>query len=598
MKIENKDNVKNNLYYSDVPCLDFDNLELMFLYIENYKQFRDFSLNLNAKYLFEYNAKSNTLKIKNNSNYIQLYPQNVNLKILCGKNGVGKTNIINILQNIDNCKNAFIVYKTSTDSFITNKKDLKIFYNKKHILCSNEGPARCGKYFHLTNDGELIDIRYDNNFQADFCRGYLNHYKELNKVLNKQYKRYFNYFNIGCNDIKNNADYLEESFEFKYNIPLNPIGGLGDYFRKNPIKFIMLNESFDSSFDYLHEKYKKSILPTDNKDIQKLFDKILKNIYGIKNFKQIENLNDAFIDLIYDTSDYKNEIKKNKQSSKKENVNQIFEYITKEDLKYQKQKEYLSGYYKNYIEKLNNFSQKLNDIYNEPIKGNLSIHFYSYFYFNLFRKTDNGNIYFLKLSVGEQQQYITILNLYYKLEIANSLAQTLIFEDDIDANLHPEWCRQYINMYISAIKAFSKNKEKIRNIILATHSPFVLSDTTNDYIEYLEKDKKNKEYTKLKGKNKMSNTFAGNIMQMFEDNMFLDASIGAYSMNILKEVVNYLDKKEIVKPVLLKKTMSEENKYEICKNIIYSIGDNILCKILQNKYFGKNQDEKIRYCEN
>ena len=56
MKIENKDNVKNNLYYSDVPCLDFDNLELMFLYIENYKQFRDFSLNLNAKYLEKYES--------------------------------------------------------------------------------------------------------------------------------------------------------------------------------------------------------------------------------------------------------------------------------------------------------------------------------------------------------------------------------------------------------------------------------------------------------------------------------------------------------------------------------------------------------------
>ena len=112
------------------------------------------------------------------------------------------------------------------------------------------------------------------------------------------------------------------------------------------------------------------------------------------------------------------------------------------------------------------------------------------------------------------------------------MAQTLIFEDDIDANLHPEWCRQYINMYISALKVFSKNKKKIRNIILSTHSPLVLSDTMNDYIEYLEKDK---ELAKLRPKTKITNTFAGNIMQMFEDNMFLEASIGgAYSMKILK----------------------------------------------------------------
>ena len=46
--------IKNNLYYSNDSWLDFDNLELMFLYVENYKQFEKLSLNLNAKYLFKY----------------------------------------------------------------------------------------------------------------------------------------------------------------------------------------------------------------------------------------------------------------------------------------------------------------------------------------------------------------------------------------------------------------------------------------------------------------------------------------------------------------------------------------------------------------
>lgn len=589
--------IKNNLYYSNDSWLDFDNLELMFLYVENYKQFEKLSLNLNAKYLFKYKKKGNVLQITDNLEYIQLYPANINLKILCGKNGVGKTTIINILKNIDECTSGFIVYKSGSDSFITNKKDLKIIYNKKQFLCSNVGPARHGKYFHLTDGEELININYNKNFQAEFCKGYLNHYKELNKVLNKEYKRYFNYFSIGCNDVKSNADDLESSVEIKYNIPLNLIEGLGTYFRKNPIKFIMLNESFDSSFECLHEKCKKTILPTDNKDVPKLFDKILKKIYGIKNFKEIENINNECIELIYDTSEYKNRIKKYKQSSKTRNIRNVFIDIEKEDLKYKKQKEYLSGYYSNYFEKLNDFGKRLNNIYNQPIKGNLDINLHSYFYFNLFKKAanGNGNIYFWKLSTGEQMQYLTILNLYYKIEIANSLAQTLIFEDDIDAYLHPEWCRQYINMYINALKAFSKNKKKIRNIILATHSPFVLSDTTNDYIEYLEKDK---ELSKLRPKAKITNTFAGNIMQMFEDNMFLEASIGAYSMKILKEVVSYLSKQEIKNPILLKKTMSDKNKNEICEKIIKSIGDSILHKLLNNKYFRKNQNEEIGYCNN
>ena len=87
-------------------------------------------------------------------------------------------------------------------------------------------------------------------------------------------------------------------------------------------------------------------------------------------------------------------------------------------------------------------------------------------------------------------------------------------------------------------------------------------------------------------------------MQMFEDNMFLEASIGAYSMKILKEVVSYLSKQEIKNPILLKKTMSDKNKNEICEKIIKSIGDSILHKLLNNKYFRKNQNEEIGYCNN
>ena len=34
------------------------------------------------------------------------------------------------LKNIDECTSWFIVYKSGSDSFITNKKDLKIIYNK------------------------------------------------------------------------------------------------------------------------------------------------------------------------------------------------------------------------------------------------------------------------------------------------------------------------------------------------------------------------------------------------------------------------------------------------------------------------------------
>ena len=128
-------NIENKLYGKEYYCsnkstyIDFNNLELMFLYIENYKQFKNFKLNLNAKYTFKYS--NNKLVIQDNKSYLNIYPDNVNLKILCGENGSGKSTIIQILKSIEDCKNCFIVYKTEKGLFVTNNSKLTILYKNK-----------------------------------------------------------------------------------------------------------------------------------------------------------------------------------------------------------------------------------------------------------------------------------------------------------------------------------------------------------------------------------------------------------------------------------------------------------------------------------
>ena len=155
------------------------------------------------------------------------------------------------------------------------------------------------------------------------------------------------------------------------------------------------------------------------------------------------------------TKEAKDRTTRPKIENKIENV--LFSFKC-ENLKYQKLKEYPSCNYKKYLEKIKDFEERLNKIYHTPLNKNVNINLWEYFYFNLFKKTKSGNIYFYKLSKGEQQQYITILNLYYKSVQANSLAQTLIFEDDIDANLHPEWSRMFIYIYKGIKKFFKKQK--------------------------------------------------------------------------------------------------------------------------------------------
>ena len=332
-------NIENKLYGKEYYCsnkstyIDFNNLELMFLYIENYKQFKNFKLNLNAKYTFKYS--NNKLVIQDNKSYLNIYPDNVNLKILCGENGSGKSTIIQILKSIEDCKNCFIVYKTEKGLFVTNNSKLTILYkNKSYSFDNAKSASEVGKFFHLEDGYELVNIS-DANYQAKFCQGYLFNYTSLNKVLNEKYKNYFDYFSIGFDDIERNADNLESTIEIRYNIPINEIAGLSVYFRHNPIKFIMLNEAFDSSFDSLHEKIKTKIFPGDNKNINNLFDKLLKEIYGIKGFNAISKINEKFINLIYDTSEYTSLLNSEKCKIENKIENVLFSFKC-ENLKYQK----------------------------------------------------------------------------------------------------------------------------------------------------------------------------------------------------------------------------------------------------------------------
>lgn len=79
-------------YYSNIKQqLNVDNLELMFAYISHYKNLKGCSLNLNAKYKFNYIKNRNTLEICDNEDYINLYDKTINLKIICGENGAGKS---------------------------------------------------------------------------------------------------------------------------------------------------------------------------------------------------------------------------------------------------------------------------------------------------------------------------------------------------------------------------------------------------------------------------------------------------------------------------------------------------------------------------
>ena len=90
-------------------------MELIYLWIDGYKNLKNFEINLNPTYIGSISKeknKSENFKIilKEKTNYVNIFGENLNIMTFIGQNGSGKSNIVNalssILRNLSCCHNA------------------------------------------------------------------------------------------------------------------------------------------------------------------------------------------------------------------------------------------------------------------------------------------------------------------------------------------------------------------------------------------------------------------------------------------------------------------------------------------------------------
>ena len=583
---------KGHCYSNNNNDVDMNSLELMFLYVNDYKLFKNVPINLNAHYEFEF-KNDNSLYIKENKDFVNLFGSDINLKIFCGKNGTGKSTIINLLRDIDSIKSkkCFIVLKDKNSKFITNKRDLNIILNNENFACQ----------YAMDNNFKISSLSMSLNKQNNvaFCtKRKLTHNYMLYKSL---------YDKCVCNSL---FDHFEIRFwEFEENIKriISKISlseqrstydiypeDLYTYFQTNPLKYIILkktNEEFYENF-----KPKDFILSNiiSETDIIKYIDALFQNFMDYSHIKvrNYGELNNELLKFIYNFPYIANSIS---------NYNHGDEYLFKE---YPLNNDY-------YIDMMEEFEDLVKDVfeimaYQPFFEGSFLLNrsdndFIELFYLKPFKKVGINRIYPESYSEGEFSKIKMVTDLITSI-YGDNTEKTILLNDEIDAHIHPSWAKDYLYEYLNIIKENnmfvrenldkkqkkSYNTKKL-NIIITTHSPFILSDVTNEYIEYLDKSDTN---GFLKDKSQIHNTFAGNILQMFANNFFLDSTMGKYSKEILKEIISFLSNEKISQPfIVFASDMSETDKLNKCKQIINSVGDDILRRILQEKLERFKQNE-------
>ena len=150
----------------------------------------------------------------------------------------------------------------------------------------------------------------------------------------------------------------------------------------------------------------------------------------------------------------------------------------------------------------------------------------------------------------------------------------IVLMDEPETYLHPEYCRQFIYRTVKVLER--RNPGLQLQLIITTHSPFMLSDTISSQVTRIDYDEDG-ECIVLNPSDK--EYFAANLFSIMADGFFLNYTIGEYSRTFLTEKFDFLKKLAVKHPDITHEEWSQVNKI---REILPYIGDEMIRLCFEN----------------
>jgi len=207
------------------------------------------------------------------------------------------------------------------------------------------------------------------------------------------------------------------------------------------------------------------------------------------------------------------------------------------------------------------------------------------------------------ISSGEMQLVHSTSSVIYHLSNLNSVEKDEVLVkyqyvnlvlDEIELYFHPEYQRKFLKRLLDDINRANLKSIKGINILIISHSPFVLSDIPSQNVLFLEVNESKQAIPKKYGSD---NTFAENVHEILSNGFFLNNTMGEFARSKIQDFLAF-EKEDNLDS---KKLKYNEKRTDFVK-LIDLVGEKYISNILKNhlevldkKYLtGYNRIEKIQ----
>ncbi|WP_135547967.1 AAA family ATPase [Paenibacillus cymbidii] len=599
-------------------------MELIYAHIGKFRNFRNQSLSFTNRYLIDFDHRTGFLEIEERRNRFNLFQHEdklTGLSVIVGKNGAGKSNILDLLhQSIyreSENQSYFLLYHLRDNLFLAEGVNTSLFKAKfsEYPFQNNTFTVR----IEIRNKLPVSIIPIDSDDQDDET-GVL---AETKKTVILQYKRELDFNNRFLQPARKERNLMELD---KWDNPINLFnrsrlsGGVSNQFRAMHQFFrelgqteyfgadarpeVMLHLSEITQTEAERTFVAPSIQAIDKKTKRKLSIKqqfILQMLYLLNvcyAFEFIDNTEEDWEKVLVE--EYTN-IPVDKSGD-------VFGDYTRYYLKlYRKLVEQIVILLRSYPDSRSDhddlkryfvdsdFGTIFGD-YLEFIYGSLNAipdyFFHSECEMYLFSKSSktieqdrdghghiaslcaildqfeatpclwmgNLSIQVKNLSEGEKK-IIDFISRFYWVNEDRQYSGIILLLDEPDQSLHPEWSRRFLHDLLKLLHSLEWLEHY--QIILTTHSPFMLSDVSKEHIIALESG----EGGISRVVDLRNPTFANHIHTILSQDFFMSSTVGEYAKQKVNETIAFLNHNN--------PEVSEE-KIAYHANLIQLIGDDLL----------------------